>query len=424
MAGNAPPRRISASKLFGILAAIFVLIFSAVVALLALDQHQVRATAERLQEETVPEIIRYQRLARNLDQLNHEGERVFSASSPEERQQALFLIMLVASHPSILEHPKAAAIAHDAERFLGETSRLSKSDPTVLKARQPEWMRLSKRIHLLVDDISVQGANLATVDLDHMADTMRTAGLKLLGALFVVGGFILLLFLLLRKYLIRPLQRIDHALSSLDVEAAAPEFPHTRLSEILAVEDATVQLYKAMIGSEAARRELELLANRDGLTGLLNRRHFMLNAATEIARAKRYGHPVAVALGDLDFFKRLNDTYGHGAGDVVLRTFANMLATSVRHSDLVCRYGGEEFAFLFPESTVDQAHVLVERFRQHLAETDIRLADGLLVRITLSIGLADASHVTLETALQHADHALYEAKRLGRNRVIVAPAAE
>jgi len=424
MASDTRLRRLSASKAFGILAAIFVLIFSAVVALLAFDHYQVRATAERLQEETVPEIIRYQRLARNLDQLNHEGERVFSSASPEERQQAVFLIMLVASHPSILEHPGAAAIAHDAENFLGETNRLSRSDPATLKARQPEWLRLSRRIHLLVDDISVQGANLATVDLDHMVDTMRTAGLKLLGALLLVGSFVLLLFMLLRNYLIRPLQRIGHALSSLDVEAAAPEFPDTRLGEILAVEDATVRLHKAMVSNEAARRELELLANRDGLTGLLNRRHFMLNAATEIARAQRYGRPVAVALGDLDYFKRLNDTYGHGAGDVVLRTFAKMLSTSARHSDLVCRYGGEEFAFLFPESTVEQAHVLVERFRQNLAETDIRLADGLLVRITLSIGLADASHGLLETALQHADHALYEAKRLGRNRVIVAAAAE
>ena len=83
-----------------------------------------------------------------------------------------------------------------------------------------------------------------------------------------------------------------------------------------------------------------------------------------------------VALGDLDSFKRLNDTYGHGAGDVVLRTFAGLLSDSVRQSDLVCRYGGEEFAFLFPESTIDQAHILVERFRQRFAEHDIRLPDA------------------------------------------------
>ena len=411
---------LTASKAFGFLAAIFALTFSAVVALLAFDQYQVLATAERLQRETVPEIIRYQRLARNLDQISHEGEHVFSVATPEERQQALFLIKLVASHPSIVDHPQAVAMAREAESFLVETVRLSMNNPDTLKIRHAEWLRLSQRMHLLVDDISVQGANLASADLDNMADTMRTAGLKLLGALFLVGSFILLLFLLLREHLIRPLQRIDRALSSLDVNAPAPDFPDTRLGEIHAVENATIHLHKAMVSNEAARRELEQLANRDGLTGLLNRRHFMLNAATEISRAQRYQRPVAVAIGDLDFFKRLNDTYGHAAGDVVLRTFAKMLSPSVRHSDLVCRYGGEEFAFLFPESTVAQAHVLVERFRQLLAESDIQLANGLLVRITISIGLADASHCSLEAALQRADFALYEAKRLGRNRVIVA----
>ena len=424
MAAGDNQHRPSAGKAFAILASVFALLFGAVVALLAFDQYRVLAAAERLQHEAVPEIIRFQRLARNLDQLNHEGERLFSSPSAADRQQALFLVMLVASHPSILEYPQAAAMARDTENYLVETNQLAARDPSTLAARYPEWLRLSQRMRLLVDDISIHGANLATADLDNMASTMRTARLKLLGALALVGGFIALLIALLRKHLIRPLQRIDHALSSLDVEQPAPQFPDARLAEIHAVEEATGRLHKAMVSNEAARRELELLANRDGLTGLINRRHFMAGAEAEIRRAQRYGRPIAVALGDLDSFKRLNDTHGHGAGDVVLRTFAGLLADSVRQSDLVCRYGGEEFAFLFPESSVEQAHILVERFRQRFAEHDIRLPDGLLVRVTLSIGLADASHCPLEIALQRADFALYEAKRLGRNRVIVAAAAD
>ncbi len=416
--------RPSAGKAFVVLASVFALLFGAVVALLAFDQYRVLAAATRLQHETVPEIIRYQRLARNLDQLNHEGERFFSSHSAEERQQALFLVMLVASHPSILEHPQAAAMARDTENYLGEINQLAARDPSALRARYPEWQRISQRMHLLVDDISVEGANLATADLDDMAGTMRTARFKLLGALALVGGFILLLIALLRQHLIRPLQRIDHALSSLDVEQPAPQFPDASLAEIHAVEEATGRLHKAMISNEAARRELELLANRDGLTGLINRRHFMVGAEAEIRRAQRYGRPIAVALGDLDSFKRLNDTHGHGAGDVVLRTFAALLTDSVRQSDLICRYGGEEFAFLFPESSVEQAHILVELFRQRFAEHDIRLPDGVLVRVTLSIGLADASHCPLEIALQRADYALYEAKRLGRNRIVVAAEAD
>ncbi|WP_153146870.1 diguanylate cyclase [Dechloromonas sp. H13] len=412
--------RYSANRAFVLLATVFALLFGGVVALLAFDQHRVLEASQRLQQETVPEIIRFQRLARNLDQLRQEGERLFSAGTPEGRQQSLFIVMLVASHPSILEHPQSAETARDTENFLVETSRRAGADPALLKARHAEWLNYSKRLSLLVDDLSVQGASLATDDLANMVAVMRLARIKLLGALVLVGCFLLLMMLLLRQHLIRPLQRIDQALSSLGVDRPAPEFPDVRLTEIHAVEEATKRLHAEMVSNEEARRELELLASRDGLTGLMNRRHFMLLAQAELQRAHRYGRPIAVALGDLDFFKRLNDTYGHGAGDVVLRTFAGLLAESVRQSDLVCRYGGEEFAFLFPESSVEQARILVERFRQRFADHDIRLPDGLLVRVTLSIGLADASRCPIEVALQHADYALYEAKRLGRNRVIVA----
>ena len=419
---TAPPEqnRVSANRAFVLLATAFALLFSAVVALLAIDQHRVLQASERLQKETVPAIVRFQRLARNLDQLRQEGERLFSSGTPEGRQQSLFIVMLVASHPSILEHPQAAETARDTENFLVETSRLAGQDPTLLKARHGEWLHYSKRLSLLVDDLSVQGTSLATEDLDDMVAVMRLARYKLMGALALAGGFLLLMIVLLRRHLIGPLQRIDHALSSLGVDQPAPEFPDVRLTEIHAVEEATKRLHASLVSNAAARRELELLANRDGLTGLINRRHFMLMAESELQRAQRYGRPIVVALGDLDYFKRLNDTYGHGAGDAVLRTFAALLSDSVRQSDLVCRYGGEEFAFLFPESSVEQARILVERFRQRFADHDIQLPNGLLIRVTLSIGLADASHCPIEIALQRADFALYEAKRLGRNRVIVA----
>ena len=95
---------------------------------------------------------------------------------------------------------------------------------------------------------------------------------------------------------------------------------------------------------------------------------------------------------------------------------------TLRQSDLVCRYGGEEFAFVFPESTLLETEKLAERFRALCAETDIRLADGRLVRVTMSMGLADASDCPIEVALKRADEALYEAKHQGRNRVVVSKA--
>ncbi len=412
--------RYNSTQVFTLLATSVALLFAIVTSLLAIDQERVLESSDRLQSRTVPEIIRFQRLARNLDQLRQEGERVFSSATSEGRQQALFLTMLVASHPSILEHPQAATTAREAEAFLVETSRLATENPASIAARYPQWQQFSKRLNLQVDDILVEGANLATADLGAVAAAMRLTRYKLMGATVVVGGLLVLLLVLLRRYLLRPLQRIDRALSTLSVDHLAPEFPDTRLAEIHAVEEATKRLHGAMMSNDAVRRELEVLANRDDLTGLMNRRHFMESAKSELRRAQRYDRPIAVAIGDLDSFKNLNDTYGHDGGDVVLRSFARLLAESLRESDLVCRYGGEEFAFLLPESTVEQAQVLLDRFRERCAGHEIWPADGVLVRITLSIGLADASHCPIGIALQQADRALYEAKRQGRNRVVIA----
>ena len=110
--------RYPANRLFALLAASFVLLSTLVIVVLAVDQERVQAASERLRQQTVPKIIRFQRLARNLDQLRQEGEQIFSSGTPEGRQQSLYLVMLVASHPSILEHSQAAAAARDTEAFL------------------------------------------------------------------------------------------------------------------------------------------------------------------------------------------------------------------------------------------------------------------------------------------------------------------
>jgi len=412
--------RFRASRAFVLLAAGFALLFGLLVALLARDQQLVLEATERLQQQTVPEIIRYQRLARNLEQLRQEGERIFAANSPEARQQAVFVVTLVASHPSVIEHPQSAALARETERFLVDINRQANENPVTLKDKYQDWVALAGRLSLQVDDVAMQGVNLTAADLGNVARLMQTARVKLIGALVLVAAFLLLLGYLLRQYLIRPLQKIDRQLSDLRLDRPEPEYPVTPIAEIFSIEEASKRFHASLVENELARHELEKLAHRDGLTGLINRRYFMLRAESELLRAHRYERSVTVGMADLDFFKRINDTYGHAAGDVVLKTFAQMLLDSVRQTDLVCRYGGEEFAFVFPESTVDEARMLAERFRQRFAEYDIRLPDGGLVRVTLSIGLADASRCLLEEALRHADDALYEAKHQGRNRVIVA----
>ncbi|KAB2907948.1 MAG: GGDEF domain-containing protein, partial [Dechloromonas sp.] len=375
------PRRFSAGVAFAMLAVLFVLTFGGMVGLIWVDQQRVIDSAARLQEKTVPEIIRYQRLARNLDQLRQEGERVFLSSSPQARQQAMFVATLVASHPSVLEHPEAASQARQAEHFLAETLRLAVTEEGIVARRFGEWQRLSSRLGLLVDDVSIQGVNLASRDLGEVSAATQLSRVKLSVALAVVGIFLVLFLILLRVHMIHPLQRIDQALSNLGTDRPPPSFEQAAMAEIQAVEAAIGKLHSSLAENERARLALETLANRDGLTGLLNRRHFMITADAELHRAQRYRRPVTIGMADLDFFKKLNDTYGHAAGDTVLRAFAALIQETLRQSDLVCRYGGEEFAFLFPEITVPEAARLAERFRAACANYDIRLADGRVVRV-------------------------------------------
>ena len=411
---------IRAGTAFAQLGVLFVILFGVSVILLVFDQQRIEEATTRLQKKTMPEIIRYQRLSRNLEQLRQEGERFFAATTPQARQQALFVVTLVSSHPSMLEHREAADLARQTERFLAEVLHHPPKGDAGMAASYEEWQRLAARLGLLVDDVSIQGTNLAAADLAMMSETMAGARLKLLVALGVVGTFLGVFLLLLRRHVIRPLQRIDEALSCLSVEQPVPAFEPSLMLEIQAVEAAIGELHESLVQHEEDRNALEKLANRDGLTGLTNRRHFLIVAEGELQRAQRYGRPLSIGMADLDFFKSLNDTYGHAAGDMVLRAFATMLQDTFRQSDLVCRYGGEEFAFLFPESGLPDARVLAERFRKRWSEYDVILPDGSLVRVTVSIGLADASSGTIDEALKAADDALYEAKRQGRNRTVIS----
>jgi diguanylate cyclase (GGDEF)-like protein len=167
---------------------------------------------------------------------------------------------------------------------------------------------------------------------------------------------------------------------------------------------------------------LKLLAERadvDGLTCLGNRSHFNKRWEEKTAENSRYGHPLSLAIFDIDFFKRINDTYGHPAGDEVLQGFARLLQQSCRAPDVACRFGGEEFALIMPNTAPADAMKFAERIREALSQlTWARHPDH---RVTVSIGLTgttSASAMTPEQWLEAADRNLYAAKRGGRNQVV------
>jgi|GEM_PF-390687 len=169
-----------------------------------------------------------------------------------------------------------------------------------------------------------------------------------------------------------------------------------------------------------ALRKMAQMATRDELTGVYNRRFFVEALEREMTRAKRYGTDLVILMIDMDYFKKVNDTYGHIAGDMVLREIGKMLLDSMRQSDLICRYGGEEFAVILPNTDVKKATVVSERFRERVGNHQFEY-DSQKLRITVSIGIASfdsSSDKQSPTELvDNADQALYQAKREGRNRV-------
>lgn len=161
-------------------------------------------------------------------------------------------------------------------------------------------------------------------------------------------------------------------------------------------------------------------SNRDRLTNLANRGFFDESLARLAALAARSGEPVAVAMFDVDHFKKFNDTYGHQAGDAALRAVAALLGQSFRSTDLVARYGGEEFAGLFPGMSLEDAERRLETLRGRIEKMDVRIDTIRTAKVTISIGVAvwpNDGH-ELKDALAQADFRLYQAKHTGRNRVV------
>lgn len=169
--------------------------------------------------------------------------------------------------------------------------------------------------------------------------------------------------------------------------------------------------------------ELEKIARIDALTGVSNRRHLMEVLQTEFERCRRYTRPFALLMFDLDHFKKVNDTYGHQAGDAVLVEVAAALQTALRLNDTVGRYGGEEFAVVLPETDAEAALLVGERCRTLVEELNVNYGAKLPLKVTASIGLAavpDAGICDLDGLIKVADSALYRAKGAGRNRLVAA----
>ncbi|MFW6057159.1 MAG: diguanylate cyclase, partial [Chloroflexota bacterium] len=170
------------------------------------------------------------------------------------------------------------------------------------------------------------------------------------------------------------------------------------------------------------RAELERLARFDTLTGLLNRYSIVEKLSEWIRHSRRYHARLSIVLLDIDHFKRINDTYGHAAGDRVLQETASRLMGSIRQADFVGRYGGEEFLIVLPRTDIDGAAFIAERIRTNMEHAPLYVDDETPVRVTISLGVTQWHEDDKDDSLLvRVDSAMYRAKEGGRNRVEVVP---
>ena len=185
------------------------------------------------------------------------------------------------------------------------------------------------------------------------------------------------------------------------------------------VEERTAELRSANDRLTALNRELEEISITDALTRVYNRRYFMDRIRQEVKRVSRYGPPVSLLMIDIDFFKKVNDTYGHQAGDVVLAGVAGLIKDKLRETDLFARYGGEEFVLVATGTELPGALILAERMRKLIEDASFQTA-GATLTVTVSIGIGTwdpALKDDFEELIRRADAALYRAKEQGRNCV-------
>lgn len=176
-----------------------------------------------------------------------------------------------------------------------------------------------------------------------------------------------------------------------------------------------------MIENAQLFEEVKTLADTDDLTGLFNRRCFQIMGEREILRSKRYYHPLSLVMVDIDNFKKINDTYGHGAGDEILQKLAERLRDTVRATDIVSRYGGEEFCILLTETGMEKAEKVAEDLRRKIAEEPFFIKEHGSFDVTASFGVTSLKNniSSFRELIDEGDMAMYEAKRKGRNGVVV-----
>ncbi len=336
-----------------------------------------------------------------LDSLEPSMENALRNFEPNEAQNAA----KIAIHDPRVLHIRVYSSIY--EMLLVDMAKVPGSPSAIYRFKRRNLLKGGEQLGYV--EVAVDGARY-----DRILARERSNIIMLFSGMLVCG--LLLVIPTIYFKIIRPLNRLmreAEELSSGELDTALQWKGNDELSRLGNMLETMRQRLHANI------RRVEELAAHDELTGMPNRRTFFKQAGQALDFCRRYGQPLVVGLMDLDLFKQVNDTLGHGAGDSILKEFAAVMQDTLRKTDICARIGGEEFVLCLPGTTLQEALIVAEKFRARLRSHPFSHDQT----VTVSMGLAEDTRLgpleSLEILVQNADQAMYRAKKQGRNQVVV-----
>jgi diguanylate cyclase (GGDEF)-like protein len=356
------------------------------------DLAEKTSALEKANDRLTRLLLETERRAHDTQQLSQLGELLLSCQTAEEAYDIVAKVML-----QLFPSQSGALCVINSSRNLVEAVAVWGSGLTTERAFTPEdcWALRRGRVHTMGDDSSApRCAHMQAPVSSYTVCIPMVAQGETVGVLHLEDAKLL------------PGEEAPHA-------SPLPERVRlaTTISEQVSLSLANLRLREALRNQSI----------RDPLTGLFNRRYLDDSLQREMRRATRKNRPLSILMLDLDHFKRFNDTFGHEAGDTLLRHLGSFLQSYIRADDLAFRYGGEEFVIILPEATLDAARQRAEQLVKDFKRLDVQYRGTTLGPLTVSVGLAAfPDHgATFDAVLRAADQALYRAKAEGRDRVVV-----
>ena len=393
--------------------------------LLLQRQEAIEQAADRIYDVAMPTMSEATRMVRGLERLAWAGEALMWVEDSAQRNQTRQALVSIAEDGVLQGDPVMRETIAQAFAALDQNlAALAQGGNSARAECLRRWQPHAQKLFDHSEAIGTSASMAALEDADRIIDATRDSRQRLLRLAGTLISIVLIALTLFFLVVVRPLIRLAKTLE-LAQQGYDLALREETFREFQMLSDAAGVLAEGHRLLIANKRELEQLAHTDVLTGLANRRQFVISANNELSRHDRYGYVTSLIMFDLDHFKQINDRYGHEGGDAVLRAIGTGLVGLVRRVDVLARIGGEEFAVLLPEQGQDVAMLSAERLRAAVHAMEVNSSSHGTIRFTASFGVAQ--HIEgepLDALMNRADVALYEAKSNGRNRVVVATLPE